>query len=1072
MMHIYVIFIIIMITSFIIFCYIVYNENLKIMDEKEKHKEENQNINKKSQKYKVNQINMEYKIPNLSEEKENCKIILSELQNKIKLLETSLMNVKEDWENYDWEINKSIDDKEYYLKCKIKTTNKLKEYNEAIDSPYFGRLIVESENGIDDLYIGQKTLSDSKSNIIVYDWRSNVCSLYYANEIKNKVALPNKTIEFNTLLKRRIQILNKKFIDASDIFVKNGNNKIYDEFLNKVLEIKKISPEFSDIIETIQSWQNEIIRDEINCSILCQGVAGCGKTAIILHRLSYLLFNYPNVKYDNYLILCPSKLFKENIGNLNVKLGINQIPMMTINEYYWIKLEPFLSSKYKYKEENIVTDNSYIEYIYNIIKNKYINFITTNCKEEYRENNNIYSQIKNIHDTAKSKIKEDESFEKFVNQLFNKDTSLKNINFENLLNKAYCEFSNTDEYENDFNGQAEEKIKELKDIETIDSNIIENFENLYKYAKSNFKNIGKEKYNETLYRIYLCLKNKKTYVKSFDSKKSKEELQNILENKIFYLNKRSLNKIKFYQEIVNESTKYLNIENVIDFIIDLTKTNDIYKTNNKNINSNTLKMILYSCSKLGFKINFKSYKDIKKNIIRSFQYIFIDEAQNLDKYDISTINNLESPISINLYGDINQNMNTIKKNWNDIISPINRNLKKYNINYNYRNTVEVVKYCNKNLNMDIQAIGPIGNPVMDLKLSNDFKELLNYTDYTFITDNEKVYNYLKNNNKKVYNVQEVKGMEFKNIIVINSNMNIAQQYVSYTRTLNDLIVYKYHNNELEINTNINSINNLNHNNNISYELKNITVKNKGSKSGKFKIKYLDDENYEYFYYNIAEKEDNIFSKTPIFDELFSTEIGKVNKKNNFIMIDKIQYIPQISNNTHDLKIHYLTKYIPKKYNKYDENTERILDLKNRSTIAIKYYSKLVYDWLNNNNYLNNNSMIAVIPKHEASENNISGTADVAKIIINKCDISDGINLILRKTTISKKSTSLDRPTYNIDQESLDINKLINIENKNIILLDDVTTTGNSFKAASELLYKNGAQNVVALAIGKTVNPYE
>ena len=24
------------------------------------------------------------------------------------------MNVKEDWENYDWEINKSIDDKEYY----------------------------------------------------------------------------------------------------------------------------------------------------------------------------------------------------------------------------------------------------------------------------------------------------------------------------------------------------------------------------------------------------------------------------------------------------------------------------------------------------------------------------------------------------------------------------------------------------------------------------------------------------------------------------------------------------------------------------------------------------------------------------------------------------------------------------------------------------------------------------------------------------------------------------------------------------------------------------------------------
>ena len=54
-----------------------------------------------------------------------------------------------------------------------------------------------------------------------------------------------------------------------------------------------------------------------------------------------------------------------------------------------------------------------------------------------------------------------------------------------------------------------------------------------------------------------------------------------------------------------------------------------------------------------------------------------------------------------------------------------------------------------------------------------------------------------------------------------------------------------------------------------------------------------------------------------------------------------------------------------------------------------------------------------------------------------------------------------------DIKSLTLDISINISGKNVLVIDDITTTGCTLTACRNLLLKNGAKNVVCLAFGKT-----
>ena len=186
-------------------------------------------------------------------------------------------------------------------------------------NPYFGRFDFKTSD--DDqarqYYIGLGFLQDSENKNLVYDWRSDICSLYYEDKLgKNSYTCPDGKIDGDVSLKRQYKIEDGKlnyYIDSNMI--------IDDDILMEQLS-KNASSKMHEIASTIQKEQNILIRNEKFENTIVQGVAGSGKTSIAMHRVSYLLFKYrKQLKSEDILVLSPSELFADYIDEVLPALG-------------------------------------------------------------------------------------------------------------------------------------------------------------------------------------------------------------------------------------------------------------------------------------------------------------------------------------------------------------------------------------------------------------------------------------------------------------------------------------------------------------------------------------------------------------------------------------------------------------------------------------------------------------------------------------------------------------------------------------------------------------------------------
>ena len=181
------------------------------------------------------------------------------------------------------------------------------------------------------------------------------------------------------------------------------------------------------------------------------------------------------------------------------------------------------------------------------------------------------------------------------------------------------------------------------------------------------------------------------------------------------------------------------------------------------------------------------------------KYVFIDEAQDLSIAElelIQKINTAQQKPKINLFGDIDQNITAqgIKK-WADV--GITRDI--YSLNENFRNTNQIVKYCNEKLKMQMQPVGVDMDEVSEYKdifAAIDFAENIK-NDAVFIVKDEYAEADLENllkgkgiENYHIYTVKTVKGLEFKETFVFDDGMQRNEKYIAYTRALAKLNVIK------------------------------------------------------------------------------------------------------------------------------------------------------------------------------------------------------------------------------------------------------------------------------------------
>ena len=246
--------------------------------------------------------------------------------------------------------DKEIED----LEMKAKYYKKLYKIQ---NSPYFGKITFEDDEGNKDIYIGLTYLTKDEDNVI-YDWRSPISSVFYDYEHgKCSYSAPGGIIEGYLHNKRQFTIENSKIKRVFD-----SKLTIQDEMLQEVLT-RKNNDYMKNIVNTIQAEQNAIIRNVEDKNLIVQGIAGSGKTSVALHRIAFLLYKIKNLTSDKVLIFAPNHIFSEYISNVLPELGEENTKETTFSDFLeaYIKeyknIESFTSfiERY-YKKEELYTD--------------------------------------------------------------------------------------------------------------------------------------------------------------------------------------------------------------------------------------------------------------------------------------------------------------------------------------------------------------------------------------------------------------------------------------------------------------------------------------------------------------------------------------------------------------------------------------------------------------------------------------------------------------------------------------------------------------------------------------------
>ena len=342
---------------------------------------------------------------------------------------------------------------EAMLEEKFRLESEINSIEKAKSNPYFARIDFKSKNFFDKCYIGKKGVTDYDNNVITVDWRAPISSLYYDSNVGEcKYIAPEGIIEGNLLLKRQYTIEKGKLINFNDVDTVSN-----DELLKPYLSVSADN-RLKNIVSTIQSEQNQIIREDMYKNLVIQGVAGSGKTTVALHRIAYLVYNNRELfKPSDYMVIGPNKFFVSYISNILPDLDVNGVTQNTLDELFLT----YMKEDFKINNSlDIIKDTDEVSYYkvsmnmkkdiddyfeqLEILPNE--DFIVDKIKvldKNYIKT--IYEEInKNIFKNIKSRINRlilllekdiDDNFSNISKKYINNEISHKNIeNFKNNIN--------------------------------------------------------------------------------------------------------------------------------------------------------------------------------------------------------------------------------------------------------------------------------------------------------------------------------------------------------------------------------------------------------------------------------------------------------------------------------------------------------------------------------------------------------------------------------------------------------------------------------------------------------------
>lgn len=207
-----------------------------------------------------------------------------------------------------------------------------------LKQPYFAKVVLQFKPGQEprELYIGNAGMSDESYKRLVVDWRSPVAEVYYNQDNgRTSYQADGRTITADLKLRRQFDIEANKLNAYFDTSV-----AIQDALLLASLS-KRRTAQMQAITATIQKEQNLVVRHEDVPVLLVSGIAGSGKTSVLLQRIAYLFYqNRENLDPREVFLITPNPVFRRYIDNVLPDLGERNPETLTWDEFAQQLLPP------------------------------------------------------------------------------------------------------------------------------------------------------------------------------------------------------------------------------------------------------------------------------------------------------------------------------------------------------------------------------------------------------------------------------------------------------------------------------------------------------------------------------------------------------------------------------------------------------------------------------------------------------------------------------------------------------------------------------------------------------------
>jgi predicted amidophosphoribosyltransferase len=159
-------------------------------------------------------------------------------------------------------------------------------------------------------------------------------------------------------------------------------------------------------------------------------------------------------------------------------------------------------------------------------------------------------------------------------------------------------------------------------------------------------------------------------------------------------------------------------------------------------------------------------------------------------------------------------------------------------------------------------------------------------------------------------------------------------------------------------------------------------------------------------------------------------------------------------------IQFLGRYYPYKTGLQDAYSRMVLRLKDGFSDALLYFEPLLKAALPNDHVL------VIVPSHDPAVVNSPVRKLVQRVCRSNITLTDATRCVKRTCLRPKLSRGGDRSVAG-HLNSLSIADAYLIRGRKVIIIDDVSTTGNSIKAVSQLVLGAGAASVRAITLAQT-----